>query len=245
MVSVTIHQDTSTIPLMTSPVIDLVSVPDSPTVHQPLPTTTTASATTTTTIMTTIPLPPQPQQVSSDSILINRLGELEQHIADLVDANQALEERLDKHGSRLYRERFRDLPEADIVKKFLTTECGKSTSNNNFEAELLEPITEDTTCYTEPACPIPHPRSDRPNNNKASALSLPIHHHQRTHNLGSYRDMATNIYCSKKECHKLLTDQVDNAILKVQFSKPLPLLVIPGPALSISEDEAANYPEVA
>ncbi|GKA78985.1 hypothetical protein Tco_0785522 [Tanacetum coccineum] len=110
MVSVTIHQDTSAIPPMTSPVIDLVSVPDSPTVHRPLPTTTTATATTTTTIMTTIPLPPQPQQVSSDSILINRLGELEQHIADLVDANQALEERLDKHGSRLYRLENQDIP---------------------------------------------------------------------------------------------------------------------------------------
>ncbi|GKA68521.1 hypothetical protein Tco_0768438, partial [Tanacetum coccineum] len=110
MVSVTIHQDTSAIPPMTSPVINLVSVPDSPTMHQPLPTTTTATATTTTTIMTTIPLPPQPQQVSSDSILINRLGELEQHIADLVDANQALEERLDKHGSRLYRLENQDIP---------------------------------------------------------------------------------------------------------------------------------------
>ncbi|GJY04478.1 hypothetical protein Tco_0370418 [Tanacetum coccineum] len=63
MVSVTIHQDTTAIPPMTSPVIDLVTVPDSPTVHRPLPTTTTATATTTTTtIMTTIPLPPQPQQ---------------------------------------------------------------------------------------------------------------------------------------------------------------------------------------
>ncbi|GJW72357.1 hypothetical protein Tco_0129274 [Tanacetum coccineum] len=112
MVSVTIHQDTSAIPPMTSPVIDLVSVPDSPTVHRPLPTTTTATATTTTTttIMTTIPLPPQPQQVSSDSILINRLGELEQHIADLVDVKQALEERLDKHGSRLYRLENQDIP---------------------------------------------------------------------------------------------------------------------------------------
>ncbi|GKD93535.1 hypothetical protein Tco_1373372, partial [Tanacetum coccineum] len=59
MVFVTIHQDTSATPPMTSPVIDLVSVPDSPTVHRPLPITTTATATTTT-IMTTIPLPPQP-----------------------------------------------------------------------------------------------------------------------------------------------------------------------------------------
>ncbi|GJR38411.1 hypothetical protein Tco_1214095 [Tanacetum coccineum] len=110
MVSVTIHQDTSAIPLMTSLVIDLVSRPDSPNVHQPLPTTTTVTATTRTTIMTTIPLLPQPQQVSLDSILINRLGELEQHIADLVDVNQALEERLDKHGSRLYRLENQDIP---------------------------------------------------------------------------------------------------------------------------------------
>ncbi|GJV86389.1 hypothetical protein Tco_1530327 [Tanacetum coccineum] len=109
MVSVTIHQDTSAIPPMTSPVINLVSRPDSPNVHQPLPTTTTATATTTI-IMTTIPLPPQPQQGSSDSILINRLRELEQHIVDLVDANQALEERLDKHGSRMYRLENQDIP---------------------------------------------------------------------------------------------------------------------------------------
>ncbi|GJX67343.1 hypothetical protein Tco_0303070 [Tanacetum coccineum] len=68
MVSVTIHQDTSAIPPMTSPVIDLVSRPDSPNVHQPLPTTTTATATTITTIMTTIPLPPQPQQGNASNI---------------------------------------------------------------------------------------------------------------------------------------------------------------------------------
>ncbi|GKB47034.1 hypothetical protein Tco_0897787 [Tanacetum coccineum] len=166
MVSVTIHQDTSAIPPMTSPVMDLMYVPDSPTVHRPLPTTTTATATTTTTIMTTVPLPPQPQQVSLDSILLNYLGELEQHIADLVDANQALEERLDKHGSRLYklenqdipnqvskvmdeivtdavdwamnaplRERFRDLPEADM-KEILHNRMWESKSYQAHEDHM-------------------------------------------------------------------------------------------------------------
>ncbi|GKB17770.1 hypothetical protein Tco_0851693 [Tanacetum coccineum] len=103
MVSITIHQDTSAIPPMTSPVIDLVSVPDAPQlVHRPLPNHHNATAQTTTTIMTIIPLPPQPQQVSLDSILITTLGELEQHIADLVDANQALDRnRLDKTWVRL------------------------------------------------------------------------------------------------------------------------------------------------
>ncbi|GJW27709.1 hypothetical protein Tco_0044584 [Tanacetum coccineum] len=52
---------------------------------------------------TTLPLPLQPQQGFSDSILIQRIDELEQHMADLVQANLALEERMDKHGSRLYK----------------------------------------------------------------------------------------------------------------------------------------------
>ncbi|GKD76893.1 hypothetical protein Tco_1339514, partial [Tanacetum coccineum] len=101
MVSVTIQQDTSIIPPMTSPVIDLVTRPDSPNVHWPLPTTTTTTAAPTTTTTTTLLLPPQPQQGLSDSILIKRIGELEQYIADLVEENQALETRLDKQGSRI------------------------------------------------------------------------------------------------------------------------------------------------
>ncbi|GJY49783.1 hypothetical protein Tco_0439739 [Tanacetum coccineum] len=45
-----------------------------------------------------------------------------------------------------------------------------------------------------------------------------------------------------EECHKLLTDKVDDAILKYNVSKPLPL----GgePALSISKMKAAFYPDV-
>ncbi|GJU76781.1 hypothetical protein Tco_1273851 [Tanacetum coccineum] len=111
MVSVTIQQDTSIIPPMTSPVIDLVSRPDSPNVHWPLPTTTTTTAApTTTTTTTTLPLPPQPQQGSSDSILIKRMGELEQHIANLAEENQALETRLDKQGNRIHKVETMDWP---------------------------------------------------------------------------------------------------------------------------------------
>ncbi|GJW76487.1 hypothetical protein Tco_0138169 [Tanacetum coccineum] len=144
MVSVTIHQDTSTIPPMTSSMIDVISRPDSPNEHWPLPAIATATAITTTSI-TTLPLPPQPQQSTTDSILIKRIGKLEQHMSDLIQDNLALEERMEKHGSRLYklenldiphqvskaveeivtdavdwaiqaplRDRFRDLPEADM-----------------------------------------------------------------------------------------------------------------------------------
>ncbi|GKD82287.1 hypothetical protein Tco_1349126 [Tanacetum coccineum] len=104
MVTAIINQDTSTVPLMTTRVIDLtVSQPVPTAVQAPLPTLTATATSTTTTTTTTLPLPPQPQQGSSYSILIQRISELEQHMADLVQANLALEERMDKHGSRLYK----------------------------------------------------------------------------------------------------------------------------------------------
>ncbi|GJU13684.1 hypothetical protein Tco_1136080 [Tanacetum coccineum] len=82
MVTVPIHQDTSSVPLMTTPVIDLtVSQPISTTIQAPLPTS-----------------------------IAMRIGELEQHMADLLKDNLALEERLDKHGSRLYKLEILDIP---------------------------------------------------------------------------------------------------------------------------------------
>ncbi|GJU19161.1 hypothetical protein Tco_1152503, partial [Tanacetum coccineum] len=133
MVTVPIHQDTSSVPLMTMLVINLtVSQLASTTIQASIPTSTTM-VTATTTI--TFPPPPiQPQQGISDSIIIQRIGELEQHIADLVEENQALEERLDKQGHRMYqlenqdlsrmikeqikeallRARFKDLPTSDM-----------------------------------------------------------------------------------------------------------------------------------
>ncbi|GKE92157.1 hypothetical protein Tco_1573252, partial [Tanacetum coccineum] len=100
---------------MTSPVIDLVSVPDSPTVHRTLPTTTAATATTTTTtILTTIPLPPQPQQVSSDSNLTQLLEN--QDIPNQVskDVDEIVMGAVDWAMHAPLRERFRDMPEADM-----------------------------------------------------------------------------------------------------------------------------------
>ncbi|GJV60237.1 hypothetical protein Tco_1466337 [Tanacetum coccineum] len=79
-----------------------MSQPVSTTVQAPLPTS-TAIVTTITTTTSLSPPPPQPQQSTTDPILIRRIGELEQHMADLIQRNLALEERVDKHGSRLYK----------------------------------------------------------------------------------------------------------------------------------------------
>ncbi|GJT02405.1 hypothetical protein Tco_0823574 [Tanacetum coccineum] len=115
MVTIPIHQDTLSVPLMTTPDIDLtISQPVPIVVQALLPTlTATATATTTTTTTTTtitLPLPPQLQQGSSYSFLIHRISELEQHMVDLVQANLDLEERIDKHGSRLYKLENLDIP---------------------------------------------------------------------------------------------------------------------------------------
>nr|GEW46610.1 copia protein [Tanacetum cinerariifolium] len=55
------------------------------------------------TITTIPPPPPQPQQSSADQTLLQCIGELEHNMANLLQYNLALEERLDKHGSQLYK----------------------------------------------------------------------------------------------------------------------------------------------
>ncbi|GJX51568.1 hypothetical protein Tco_0278413 [Tanacetum coccineum] len=95
MVSVSIHQDTSLVPPITTLVIDLTMMQS----NSPLPTSTSTTSIITT---TSLPPPPQPQQSTADLILVSRIGELEQHMADLIQNNLALEERLDKQGTRLY-----------------------------------------------------------------------------------------------------------------------------------------------
>nr|GEY03154.1 hypothetical protein [Tanacetum cinerariifolium] len=93
MVSVPIHQDTSSVPPMTTTVIDLMTSQSG----SPLPTSTTTASI----ITTTTSLPPPSQQSTVDLTLMKCIGELEKHIADLLQYNLALEESLDKHGSRL------------------------------------------------------------------------------------------------------------------------------------------------
>nr|GEV72216.1 hypothetical protein [Tanacetum cinerariifolium] len=127
MVSVTIQQDTSLIPPMTTSVIDLTSRPEFP----------------------------------------NRIDELEHIMANLIQNNKHLEERLDSHGARLYtlenldihqqvskpvdeivtdavdwaiqallRICFRDLPEADM-KEILRQRIWKTNSYKTLEDHMM------------------------------------------------------------------------------------------------------------
>ncbi|GJR35047.1 retrovirus-related pol polyprotein from transposon TNT 1-94 [Tanacetum coccineum] len=101
MVSVPIHQDTSSIPPMTTPAIDLTTMQS----DSPLPTSTATTLIITTT--TSLPPPPQPQQSTANLILVSRIGELEQHMGDLIQNNLVLEE-------SALQARFKDLPTVDM-----------------------------------------------------------------------------------------------------------------------------------
>ncbi|GJR25947.1 hypothetical protein Tco_1102179 [Tanacetum coccineum] len=121
MVSVPIHQDTSSVPPMTTPVIELTTMQS----DSPLLTSIATALIITTT--TTIPPTPQPQQSTTDPILVRYIRKLEQHMADLLQDNLALGER--------------DLPTVDM-KEILQQRMFEDDSYkaNNVHKDLYEAL---------------------------------------------------------------------------------------------------------
>ncbi|GJT11085.1 E-beta-farnesene synthase [Tanacetum coccineum] len=132
MVTVPIHQDTSYVPLMTTPVIYITDPQsDSTTVPASMPTTTSTM-----------------------------IGQLEHNIADLVEANQALEERLDKQGNGIHqlekvvtasvqhamraplRAHYKDLPTFDmkeiLLQRMLEENYDKGHEDHKIAYEALQ-----------------------------------------------------------------------------------------------------------
>nr|GEW47882.1 E-beta-farnesene synthase [Tanacetum cinerariifolium] len=108
MVNVPIQQAMSSISLMTLPIIDLTSRPESPKELLQLKATTTDTTTTTT---TTLPPPHAPQQSMTEAMIVKRISELEYTLADLIQVNKTMEERLDKHRACLYTLEQLDIPQ--------------------------------------------------------------------------------------------------------------------------------------
>nr|GEX49858.1 E-beta-farnesene synthase [Tanacetum cinerariifolium] len=108
MVNVPIQQSLSSISLMTSPIVDLTSRPESPKVHQQFKATTTDTTTTTT---TTLPPPQAQQQSIAEAMMVKRIGELKHIMANLIQVNKDIEEKLNKHGARLYTLEQLEIPQ--------------------------------------------------------------------------------------------------------------------------------------
>nr|GEU73245.1 hypothetical protein [Tanacetum cinerariifolium] len=130
MVSVTIQQDTSVIPPMTTPIINLTLRPDSPNVHRPLQATATETTTTTT---TTHPPPPQPQQSTTDSMLMKHI-DIPQQVSKAVD--EIVTDAVDWAIQAPLWNRFKDLPEADM-KKILHQRMWETNSYKAHEDHMM------------------------------------------------------------------------------------------------------------
>nr|GEZ88216.1 hypothetical protein [Tanacetum cinerariifolium] len=141
MVSVTIQQDASSIPPMTTPIINLTLRPDSPNVHRPLQATTTETTTTT----TTHPPPPQPQQSTTYSMLMKRIGELEQIMANLIQDNKHLEERdlLEVDMKEILHQRMWDTNSYKTHEDYMMSyEALEKYINRDHTNELLKDLAE-------------------------------------------------------------------------------------------------------
>ncbi|GJX20493.1 hypothetical protein Tco_0223170, partial [Tanacetum coccineum] len=104
MVTVSIYQASTSVPPMSTPIIDL-----SP--SKSAPSTTQAPIFTTTKTTTTTTLPPPPQQQSiTESELVDHVASLEKKLSDLEQNNKNLDNITQNHGSRVFTLELRDLP---------------------------------------------------------------------------------------------------------------------------------------
>ncbi|GKC62194.1 hypothetical protein Tco_1089792 [Tanacetum coccineum] len=108
MVSVPIYQDTSSVPPMTTPVIDLKTMQS----DSPLLTSTATTSIIKTT--TSLPPPPQPQQSTTNPILVSRIAPLRVRFRDLptVDMKEILQQRVFEDDSYKAHTIYNDLYEA-------------------------------------------------------------------------------------------------------------------------------------
>nr|GEY12293.1 hypothetical protein [Tanacetum cinerariifolium] len=102
----------SSIPPMMSLIIDLTLRPESPKVHQQFKATTTE---TTTATNITLPPPPSQQQSTADAMTMKHIGKLKHVMANLIQENKGLVERLDKHGAHLYTLEQLNIPHQVII----------------------------------------------------------------------------------------------------------------------------------
>nr|GEW90954.1 hypothetical protein [Tanacetum cinerariifolium] len=235
---------------MTTSIIDLTSRLDSPNVHRPL------QATATETTTTTHPPPPQPQQSTTDSMLIKRIGELEQIMANLIQDNKHLNERAP--GSSQVPPPPPPPPSTNQEGQ-LHGSTTPSSSKTTASAEYKAWTTTDTRLRPSVSST---PKDLHMDDDMAPDAQI---HSSDDEDIG-------NAHIPKyqmEECHKLLTDSVDESIIRHNVSKPLPLGGPPAQvtiqsdfffnkdleylrygikgnrhALSVSKMKAAYYPDV-
>ncbi|GJZ37821.1 copia protein [Tanacetum coccineum] len=114
MVTVPIHQASSSAPPLSTPIIDLTTLkPVSPPTQEPV-----FAATTATTTTTTLPPPPPPQQQSTtDPKLANRVSALEEICANLAKKNKLQDQTTQALSSKIFTLKNHDLELSEFEMK--------------------------------------------------------------------------------------------------------------------------------
>ncbi|GJX66840.1 hypothetical protein Tco_0301183 [Tanacetum coccineum] len=133
MVTVPIHQASSSVPPLSTPIIDLTPPkPVSAPVQEPIFTATTTTITTT----TLLPPPPPPQQSTIDPDLANRVTTLEKKSPDFEQKHQLQDKTTKALASRVYKLEHHDL--YSKIKKQVNTVV-KEVVHNALQALLYPP----------------------------------------------------------------------------------------------------------
>nr|GEZ70768.1 hypothetical protein [Tanacetum cinerariifolium] len=241
MVTVPIHQDTSSVPPMTTPVINLaVSQPVFITVQAPIPT-----STTTITITTTLPPPPHPQQSTIDSIVLQCIGFAQQQGSKAPSS------------SKTVATTPQSMAWTTSDTRYESTSVSADTNNDhlpkaNTRKDWWKPLPKEERPMTpEPAWIIPSSNVSDLENNWAYALVSTYEPPAENSLLVNIGDMTTflNWYCQK--INKIMLTQADfkgQAYEVVKAFYPDVIHLQYGnkrsrPVLLISKMKAARYPD--
>nr|GEZ80861.1 hypothetical protein [Tanacetum cinerariifolium] len=215
MVSVPVHQDTSLVPLMITPVIDLMTSQSG----SPIPT----SSATTSTVMTTRTIlspPPQPQQSTAYPTLMKRIDELEQHM-------EILQQWMFKDKSYKAHEDHKKL--YDAMEKSLERDYSDQLLSDVEEAydsipdKQWKPLPAEKRPTTpEPTWTIPFSNVSDVKNNWAIALALTYETPAKNSLLAKARDMTNflNWYCHQVNKTKLTQAGLEGQAYEVDWTNP-------------------------
>nr|GFA54017.1 hypothetical protein [Tanacetum cinerariifolium] len=280
MVSVTIQQDTFAIPPMTTLIIDLTSRPDSPNVHRPLQVMVTETTTTT----TIHPPPPQPQQSSTYSMLMKHIGPSGTLGSPGASGSSQVPPTPPPPPSTNQEGRSNGSVAPSSSKTVASAEFKAWTMTDTRLRPSVSPTPKDLQMDDDMAPDAQvHSSDDEDIGNayipKASAFAFtysPPPEDSLLAQIGPtfelvkvFHPNVIHLHYQMEDCHKLLTDSVDDTIIRHNVSQPLLLGGPPGqvtiqsdfffnkdleylrygskgsrPALSISKMKAAYYPDV-
>nr|GEZ55430.1 monodehydroascorbate reductase [Tanacetum cinerariifolium] len=233
IVSVMIQQDMSSIPPMTSLIIDLTSRPKSPKVQQQLKATATETTTTTT---TSLPPPYQQQQSIAEAMMMKCISKLEHIMANLSQENKKLEQRdlseadmkeilyQRMWGTDSYKSHEDHMQLYEALEKLMNCDHSKELAKDLAEARKKKKKSRKSPKTPPGSLPHQPPPPSPPAGPSGASGSLGASGSSQASALASnYLPPPEDSLLAQTNDIAMFMDCVDDSILRHNISKPLPL----------------------